>query len=321
MDEYKHIPVLLNECIEGLNINPDGIYVDCTMGGAGHSSEILKRLTGKGHLYCFDQDDYAIEKGQERLSKIGNNYTIIKSNFVNLRDELMERGVKRVDGVLYDLGVSSFQLDIGDRGFSYHIDADLDMRMDTSQYLKAYDVVNFYSYDELRKIFFQYGEEKFSNLIAKKIVQEREKKYIQTTGELADIILSAIPARARRTGKHPAKKVFQAIRIVVNDELNVFEKSLNEALDILNVHGRIVVITFHSLEDRICKNVFKSRTEVTIPKGLPIKEKDIKRTFRLVNNKVITADQKELDVNNRAHSAKLRIIERIEEGVNSYGKL
>lgn len=321
MDEYKHIPVLLNETIEGLNINPDGIYVDCTMGGAGHSSEILKRLSDKGMLYCFDQDDYAIKKGEDRLNQIGKNYKIINSNFYNIKTELQKLGVSKVDGVLYDLGVSSFQFDIGERGFSYHIEGDLDMRMDTNQYLKAYDIVNFYSMDELKNIFFKYGEEKYSALIAKKIVNERSKKLIETTTELSDIILSAVPSHVRRSGKHPAKKIFQALRITVNDELNVFEKSLNDALNILNVNGRIAVITFHSLEDRICKNVFKSKVEVSIPKGLPIKEKDIKRTFKLINNKVIVASDEELQNNNRSHSAKLRIIERIEEGDNNYGKL
>ena len=321
MDEYKHIPVLLYETIEGLNINPDGIYVDCTMGGAGHSSEILKRLSDKGMLYCFDQDDYAIKKGEDRLNQIGKNYKIINSNFYNIKTELQKLGVSKVDGVLYDLGVSSFQFDIGERGFSYHIEGDLDMRMDTNQYLKAYDIVNFYSMDELKNIFFKYGEEKYSALIAKKIVNERSKKLIETTTELSDIILSAVPSHVRRSGKHPAKKIFQALRITVNDELNVFEKSLNDALNILNVNGRIAVITFHSLEDRICKNVFKSKVEVSIPKGLPIKEKDIKRTFKLINNKVIVASDEELQNNNRSHSAKLRIIERIEEGDNNYGKL
>ena len=190
MDNYKHIPVLLNETIEGININPDGIYVDCTMGGAGHSSEILKRLSNKGKLYCFDQDDYAIKKGNERLSKIGTNYQIIKSNFYNIKQELSALGVDKVDGILYDLGVSSFQFDIGERGFSYHIEGDLDMRMDTNQYLKAYDIVNFYSFEELRDIFFKYGEEKYSGLIAKKIVKERETNLITTTTQLSDIILT-----------------------------------------------------------------------------------------------------------------------------------
>ena len=320
MDEYKHIPVLLNESIEGLNIKPNGIYVDCTMGGAGHSSEILKRLNEEGKLFCFDQDDYAISKGQDKLSKISSNYHIIKSNFVNIKSELQKLNINKVDGVLYDLGVSSFQFDIKERGFSYNMDGDLDMRMNTNQYLKAYDIVNYYSFDELKDIFYKYGEEKYSPLIAKKIVKVRETKEIKTTLELADIILSAVPSHVRRSGKHPAKKIFQALRIAVNDELNVFEKSLNDALSILNVGGRIAVITFHSLEDRICKTVFKNKVEVNIPAGIPILEKDIKRTFKLINNKVITASDVELKDNNRSHSAKLRIIERIEEGDNNYGK-
>ena len=321
MDNYKHIPVLLYETIEGLNINPDGVYVDCTMGGAGHSSEILKRLNGKGMLYCFDQDEYAIAKGEERLSKIGTNYKIIRSNFYNIKSELLKLGVEKVDGVLYDLGVSSFQFDIKERGFSYHMEGDLDMRMDTNQYLKAYDIVNFYSLDELRNIFFKYGEEKYSNLIAKKIVSEREKKTINTTTELSDIILSAVPSHVRRSGKHPAKKIFQALRIAVNDELNVFESSLLDALDLLNVNGRIAVITFHSLEDRICKQIFKSKVEVNIPSGIPVKEEDIIRAFKLINNKVIIASDSELELNSRSHSAKLRIIERVCEGESRYGKL
>lgn len=320
MDNYKHIPVLLYETIEGLNINPDGIYVDCTLGGAGHSSEILKRLNGKGMLYCFDQDEYAIAKSEERLSRIGSNYKIIRSNFYNIKSELLKLGVEKVDGVLYDLGVSSFQFDIGERGFSYHMEGDLDMRMDTNQYLKAYDIVNFYSLDELKNIFFKYGEEKYSGLIAKKIVNEREKKLISTTTELSDIILSAVPSHVRRSGKHPAKKIFQALRIAVNDELNVFESSLQDALDILNVNGRIAVITFHSLEDRICKNIFKSKIDVNIPSGIPVKEEDIIRAFRLINNKVIVASDSELQMNKRSHSAKLRIIERVCEGESKYGK-
>jgi 16S rRNA (cytosine1402-N4)-methyltransferase len=320
MDNYTHIPVLLEETIEGLNIKPNGIYVDCTMGGAGHSSEILKRLNNDGKLYCFDQDDYAINKGNERLSKIGSNYQIIKSNFYNIKKELSALGVEKVDGILYDLGVSSFQFDIGERGFSYHIEGDLDMRMDTNQYLKAYDIVNFYTFEELKNIFFKYGEEKYSGLIAKKIVKERENKLISTTTELSDIILSAVPSFVRRSGKHPAKKIFQALRIAVNDELNVFESSLNDALDILNVNGRIAVITFHSLEDRICKNIFKNKIDIDIPAGLPIKESDIIRAFKLINNKVITASKEELDINSRSHSAKLRIIERVCEGESRYGK-
>lgn len=310
MEPYKHIPVLLNESIEGLNIKANGIYVDCTMGGAGHSSEILKRLD-KGHLYCFEQDDYAINRGNLALKQVGTNYTIIKSNFVNIKEELGKLGITKVDGILYDLGVSSFQFDIGDRGFSYNKDAILDMRMDTSHYLKAYDIVNFYTIDELKTIFYKYGEEKFSANIAKKIVQERTKKPIETTFELVDVIKSALPAFVKNKSGHPAKKVFQALRIAVNDELNVFERSLKDALTLLNDGGRVVVITFHSLEDRICKQMFRDVVEVKLPKGLPIRDADIIKKYKLINNKVITANEEELLVNNRAHSAKLRIIERM----------
>mgnify|MGYP000925347606 FL=1 len=311
MDEYVHIPVMLNEAIEGLNIKPNGIYVDCTMGGAGHASEILKRLNSSGFLYCFDQDDYAIKRGNEVLSKIASNYKIIEENFVNLKRELSKLNVNKVDGILYDLGVSSFHFDMGERGFSYNHNARLDMRMNTKQALTAYDVVNTYSYEELKRIFFSYGEEKFSSAIAKRIVQIREKKPIETTFELVEVIKDSIPAYARRTGGHPAKRVFQALRIAVNDELNVFEKSLRDAVTLLNSGGRIVVITFHSLEDRICKNVFKELVEVKIPRNVPIMEKDIKREFKLVNNKVIVPTEAELEKNNRAHSAKMRILEKL----------
>jgi 16S rRNA (cytosine1402-N4)-methyltransferase len=309
--EYKHIPVLLNEAIEGLNIKPNGIYVDCTMGGGGHSSEILKRLSKDGFLYCFDQDEYAIYRGQLVLSSISNNYKIIPDNFINLKSQLNDLDVLQVDGILYDLGVSSFHFDIGDRGFSYNFDADLDMRMDTKQSLTAKTIVNTYSYNDLKMIFYKYGEEKFSASIAKKIVEERVKSPIETTFQLSQIIKSSIPAYARRTGGHPGKKVFQALRIAVNDELNVFEKSLRNATSLLKKGGRIVVITFHSLEDRICKNVFREMVEVNIPRGIPIKEKDIKREFKLVNNKVITPSKEEVLKNNRSHSAKMRILEKL----------
>lgn len=309
--EYKHIPVLLNEAIEGLNIKPNGIYVDCTMGGAGHSTEILKRLKKDGFLYCFDQDEYAIYRGQLALNNIGNNYKIIPDNFVKLKSQLNDLEVMQVDGILYDLGVSSFHFDMGDRGFSYNYDAKLDMRMDIRQDLTAYTIVNTYSYNELKEIFYKYGEEKFSASISKRIVEERAKKPIETTFELTEIIKRAIPAYARRTGGHPSKKVFQALRIAVNDELNVFEKSLRDATTLLKKGGRIVVITFHSLEDRICKNVFREMVEVNIPRGVPIKDKDIKREFKLVNNKVIIPSQEEVLVNNRSHSAKMRILEKL----------
>lgn len=311
MEPYRHIPVLLKDTIDGLNIKSDGIYVDCTMGGAGHASEILKQLGPKGHLYCFDQDDYAINRGNLALKAINNQYTIIKNNFVYLKEELLKLGVLKVDGILYDLGVSSFQFDMGDRGFSYNKDAVLDMRMDTSQYLRAYDIVNYYTIDELKKIFYTFGEERFSANIAKKIVQYRAKKPIETTFELVDIIKEAIPAFARRKNGHPAKKIFQALRIAVNDELSVFERSLKDALTLLNDGGRIAVLTFHSLEDRICKQMFKNAVEVKLPRGLPIKDSDIIRKYRLVNQKVIVANDQELSINHRAHSAKLRIIEKI----------
>lgn len=311
MSEFKHIPVLLEETLEGLNIKEDGIYVDCTMGGAGHASEILRRLSDKGHLYCFDQDIYAIRRGRERLSAISGNYTILETNFVNIKHELENLNIDKVDGILYDLGVSSFQFDDGDRGFSYNHDARLDMRMNQDQNLTAYEIVNTYPFESLRKIFYEYGEEKFSGNIAKEIVVSRSKKPIETTFQLVDIIKKSIPAFARRTGGHPAKKVFQALRIAVNDELNVFEKSLTDALTLLKPGGRIAVISFHSLEDRICKKNFKDKVEDKTLRGLPIRESEIVREFKLINNKVITASDEELEINNRAHSAKLRIIEKL----------
>ena len=312
MEPFKHLPVLLNETIYGLNIKEDGVYVDCTLGGGGHSSEILKNLGEAGHLYCFDQDDYEIKRGEAALKEVGNpNFTIIKSNFCNISEELKKYGITKIDGVIYDLGVSSFQFDMGDRGFSYNKDAKLDMRMDKNQYLTAYEIVNYYSYDDLKKIFYEYGEEKYSASIAKKICHAREKKLIETTLELADIVTSSIPARERRKAGHPAKQVFQALRIAVNDELNVLEKSLKSALGLLKKGGRCEVISFHSLEDRIVKQTFKNAVDVKIPKGLPIKDNDIVRKFKLINNKPITASSSELLANNRAHSAKLRIIEKL----------
>jgi len=305
-----HIPVLLTETIDNLNIKKNGIYVDCTMGGAGHSSEILKKLT-TGHLYCFDQDEYAINRGKERLSKISDNFTIIKDNFVNLKNRLNELGVDYVDGILYDLGVSSFQFDIVERGFSYNNDAPLDMRMNQEQSLTAEDIVNNYTFEELKRIFYMYGEEKFSVQIARNIEKSRKLKPIKTTLELVDIIKKSLPQAILRKKGHPAKQVFQALRIEVNNELNVFEKSLNDAFGLLNKEGRIAVITFHSLEDRICKQMFKEKVEVNIPKGIPIRDCDIVRDYRLINSKVIVATEEELSNNNRAHSAKLRVIEKL----------
>lgn len=305
-----HISVLLEEAIQGLNLKEDGIYVDCTLGYAGHSSEILKRVR-RGCLFAFDQDSDAIKYSREKLSKIGDNFTIIYSNFVNIKEELLKRDVTKVDGILFDLGVSSVQLDEADRGFSYHQDAHLDMRMDRNQKLSAYEVVNNYEETKLRDIFFKYGEEKYSSSIARAIVKYRENKKIETTLELVEVIKSAMPMKAKRD-KHPARKVFQAIRIEVNHELDILDKAIRDSLDLLDVNGRLAIITFHSLEDRIVKNIFKEVTHIDERvKGLPNIPEEYLSNFKLVNNKAIIPSDTELDNNNRSRSAKLRIIERI----------
>ena len=305
-----HISVLLNEAIQALNLKDDGIYVDATLGYAGHSSEILKRVR-RGCLFAFDQDSDAINYSREKLSKIGNNFTIIYSNFVHMKEELAKRDVDKVDGILFDLGVSSVQLDEADRGFSYHNDAKLDMRMDKNKELSAYEVVNNYDEERLVEIFFKYGEEKYSRSIARAIVKYRENKKIDTTLELVEIIKSAIPMKAKKD-KHPARKVFQAIRIEVNHELDILEESMNNALDLLNIGGRLVVITFHSLEDRIVKNIFRERTSIDEKvKGLPNIPEEYLNNYKLVNHKAIVPSRDELENNNRSRSAKMRVIERI----------
>lgn len=305
-----HVSVLLEEAIQGLNLKDDGIYVDCTLGYAGHSSEILKRVR-RGCLFAFDQDSDAIKYSREKLSKIGDNFTIIYSNFVNIKEELLKRDVTKVDGILFDLGVSSVQLDEADRGFSYHQDAHLDMRMDRNQKLSAYEVVNNYEEAKLRDIFFKYGEEKYSSSIARAIVKYRESKKIETTLELVEIIKSAMPMKAKRD-KHPARKVFQAIRIEVNHELDILDKAIRDSLSLLDINGRLAIITFHSLEDRIVKNIFKEVTHIDERvKGLPNIPEEYLSNFKLVNNKAIIPSDAELDNNNRSRSAKLRIIERI----------
>ena len=302
-----HISVLLNECIENLNLKDDSVIVDCTLGYGGHSSEILKRIS-KGKLYSFDQDDEAIKSAKNRLDKIGNNYTIIRSNFVNLESEI-KKYENSVDGILYDLGVSSPQLDEAERGFSFHNDAELDMRMDKTSPLKAYDVVNNYSYEELTSILYKYGEEKYASSIAKKIIKERELKPIKTTLELVEIIKSAVPEKYKRD-KHPARKTFQAIRIEVNKELDVFESSLRQALDLVKIGGRVCVITFHSLEDKICKNIFKSVSEVDKNlRNMPIIPDEMMPKYKVIAN--IKPSLEELANNNRARSARLRVIERV----------
>ena len=306
----KHISVLLNETISSLNLNENSIIVDATLGYGGHSSYILERID-KGYLFAFDQDSEAIRHSTDRLTAIGTNFTIIKSNFVHLKEELNNRGVEEVDGVLFDLGVSSPQLDEDERGFSYHKDAKLDMRMDRDQKLSAYEVVNNYSKEELARIFFNYGEDKFANNIAKKIVEYRETKPIETTLELVEVIKTAVPMKFK-IEKHPARQIFQAIRIEVNHELDVITPALEQALSMLKVGGRVCVITFHSLEDRIVKNLFKEKTEIDERvKGLPNIPDEYLPDFKLVNNKPIEASQEELEYNPRSRSAKLRVIERI----------
>jgi 16S rRNA (cytosine1402-N4)-methyltransferase len=309
---FKHVTVLLKETVDGLNIRPDGVYVDCTLGGAGHSSYLLSQLSPEGRLIAFDQDETAIRHAQEKLAAYGNPFTIIKSNFRHLKEELAAIGVTQVDGVLFDLGVSSPQLDTPERGFSYHHDAPLDMRMDQDARLTAYDVVNKWSYEDLVRIFFQYGEEKFSKQIARKIETYRNTKPIETTGELVEIIKEGIPAPARRTGGHPAKRVFQAIRIAVNDELRAFEEAIEAAIDVTKPGGRISVITFHSLEDRICKTTFKKySTTPPLPPGLPVIPDEFKPKLKLITRKPILPSEQELEENNRSRSAKLRIAEKL----------
>ncbi|MGU3440500.1 16S rRNA (cytosine(1402)-N(4))-methyltransferase RsmH [Bacillus cereus] len=308
---FKHVTVLLKETVDGLDIKPDGTYVDCTLGGGGHSSYLLSQLTEGGKLIAFDQDEIAIQNAKEKFSSYGEQFITVKSNFRYLAEKLQEIGITEVDGILFDLGVSSPQLDTPERGFSYHHDAPLDMRMDQDAPLTAYDVVNSWSYEQLVRIFFQYGEEKFSKQIARKIEAYRENKAIETTGELVELIKEGIAAPARRTGGHPAKRVFQAIRIAVNDELKVFEEALESAIEMVKPGGRVSVITFHSLEDRICKTTFKrNSTTPQLPPGLPIIPDEFKPKLKLITRKPILPSDIELEENNRARSAKLRIAEK-----------
>ncbi|AXY05473.1 16S rRNA (cytosine(1402)-N(4))-methyltransferase RsmH [Bacillus tropicus] len=308
---FNHVTVLLKETVDGLDIKPGGTYVDCTLGGGGHSSYLLSQLTEGGRLIAFDQDEIAIQNAKEKFSSYGEQFITVKSNFRYLAEKLQELGITEVDGILFDLGVSSPQLDTPERGFSYHHDAPLDMRMDQDAPLTAYDVVNSWSYEQLVRIFFQYGEEKFSKQIARKIEAYRENKAIETTGELVELIKEGIPAPARRTGGHPAKRVFQAIRIAVNDELKVFEEALESAIEMVKPGGRVSVITFHSLEDRICKTTFKrNSTTPQLPPGLPIIPDEFKPKLKLITRKPILPSDIELEENNRARSAKLRIAEK-----------
>lgn len=304
-----HTSVLLEEAIKYLNLKEDSMIVDATLGYGGHSSEILKRIK-RGRLFCFDQDKDVIEYSDKRLKSIGNNYQIIKSNFVHMKEKLEELDILKVDGVLFDLGVSSPQLDQKERGFSYHQDATLDMRMDQDGSLSAFDVVNAYSKKDLERIFKEYGESKFASNIAKKIVEYREEKKIESTLELVEIIKTAVPMKFR-VQKHPAKQIFQAIRIEVNHELDVIEPAIRDSLEMLNIGGRVAVITFHSLEDKLVKKIFKKMTEIDPKlKGMPNISEELLPDYQLVVNKVLPKKE-EVERNKRARSATLRVIERI----------
>lgn len=307
---FHHISVMLNETIDYLNIKEDGVYVDCTLGGAGHALYLLNQLSDEGRLIAIDQDLTAIENAKDVLKEHLHKVTFIHSNFRELTQILKELNIEKVDGIYFDLGVSSPQLDVPERGFSYHHDAKLDMRMDQTQSLSAYEVVNEWSFEALVKIFYRYGEEKFSKQIARRIEANREKQPIETTLELVEVIKEGIPAKARRKGGHPAKRVFQAIRIAVNDELSAFEDSIEQAIELVKVHGRISVITFHSLEDRLCKQMFQEYEKgPDLPRGLPVIPEEYTPKLKRVNRKPITATDEDLDDNNRARSAKLRIAE------------
>ena len=311
--EFNHYSVLLNETIENLNIKPDGIYVDGTLGGGGHAYQVASRLSEKGRLIGIDQDADAIAAAGERLKEFGDKITIIRSNYANMKEELHRIGVEKVDGIVLDLGVSSFQLDTPERGFTYRDEnAPLDMRMDDRQSLTAKDIVNGYSEMDLYRIIRDYGEDKFAKNIAKHIVQERAKKPIETTGELTEIIRASIPMKVQVTGGHPAKRTFQAIRIELNKELEVLQNNLDDMIDLLNPGGRICIITFHSLEDRIVKTNFKrNENPCTCPSDFPVCLCGKKSKGKVVTRKPILPSEEELEVNSRSKSAKLRVFERV----------
>lgn len=311
---FKHYSVLLDETIENLNIKPDGIYLDGTLGGGGHSEAILKRLSPKGRLIGIDQDDAAIAAASERLSVFGDRVTILRNNYRNARTALEQIGITKVDGIVLDLGVSSYQLDNEERGFSYRYDTDLDMRMDRRQSLTAKDIVNEYSEMELFHIIKDYGEDQFAKNIAKHIVKAREKKKLETTFELNEIIKAAIPAKMRATGGHPSKRTFQAIRIECNKELEVLKDSLDEMIEMLSPGGRFCIITFHSLEDRIVKAAFRRNENPCIcPPEFPVCTCGKKSKGKVISRKPILPSAKELEENSRSKSAKLRVFERAEE--------
>ena len=310
--DFKHVPVLCDEVIEGLQLKPDGIYVDGTLGGGGHSGEILKRMED-GLLVGIDQDDAALSAAKKHLETIGGNFRLVKGNFVDMPAILKALHIDRVDGILLDIGVSSHQFDTAERGFSYRFDGPLDMRMDKDAAVRAYDIVNTYSEKDLAKIIKTYGEERWGDRIAAFIVRQRQEAPITTTFELVDVIKKAIPKKVRQDGGHPAKKTFQALRIAVNRELDVLESSIPDMVRMLKPGGRLAIITFHSLEDRIVKNSFQYLYKDCIcPPRQPICTCNKKREIEIITRKPITASEKELEENHRAHSAKLRIAEKVE---------
>ena len=310
-NKFSHVSVLLYECIDGLDIKPDGIYVDGTAGGGGHSFEIASRLT-TGKLIAIDQDDAAIAAASARLASLGDRAIVVKSNYSEVAQVVKSLGYEKIDGLLLDLGVSSYQLDTAERGFSYNADAPLDMRMDNTKPFSAYNVVNEYSADELKKIIYDYGEERFAPKIASAIVAKRQIAPIETTGELVNIIKSAMPAAALNGGHHPAKRTFQAIRIEVNGELSVIEPAIRSAAGIMNEGGRIAIITFHSLEDRIVKQTFADMASgCTCPKDFPICVCGKKPSVKVISRKPVLPSKEELEVNPRSRSAKLRIAEKV----------
>ena len=309
---FSHISVLLNECIEGLDIKPDGIYVDCTAGGGGHSLEIAKRLSDNGLLICIDRDADAIKACTERLKDYSDRVRIVHARFSEIKSVLDNLGIEGIDGALMDLGVSSYQIDTAERGFSFRFDAPLDMRMDRESYLSAYDIVNTYSKEEIADILWRFGEEKFSRRIAERIVREREKTPIKTTFELVEIIKAALPGASRKEDQHPAKRSFQALRIAVNDELAEVTEAVNQIPKLLNIGGRIAIISFHSLEDRIVKTAFNEMSlKCSCPPDFPVCVCNRHPILEIVNRKPITASDEQISENRRAASAKLRIAQRI----------
>lgn len=316
---FKHDSVLKTELVNSINVKPNGTYVDCTLGGAGHAREIANQLNDDGMLIGFDQDKIALEAAQKNLEGTPGKKLLIHANFNQLKEKLLEHQIEQVDGIIFDLGVSSPQLDDGDRGFSYRYDAKLDMRMDQSREISAYEIVNNWPYEDLVRIMFVYGEEKFAKQIARQIEAAREQGAIETTFELVELIKAGIPAPARRTGGHPAKRTFQAIRIAVNDELNVFNDTLHQAAEMISIKGRIAVITFHSLEDRICKQAFKKwTTQKPIPRGMPIVPEGFDAPFKLITRKPILPTEEEVSENKRSRSAMLRIVEKKHEWDNTF---